>query len=223
VNLLLTECGTPAGGGALGKKAWSRGDGPFARSPRGFRQSLIGRGYLSGAVKHHGVLMGQLNRWLTGQRLGMGDLTAARAEEFPRHVARGGPEADTYYGDFGGAHRASCCADLRSAERTPEDNCPRRLAGPILAERGPRVGGEVGIEGLTAAEVNTFLMAATSRLVFGSAKREAADLRSFPRFLYVAGLLEVDLGRGDAAGRSVARNGSFRTGVVCHGREQVGR
>ena len=66
----------------MGTKAWTRGDGPLAPFAEGFRQWLVGRGYLPGAVKHHVLLMGQLNRWLTGQRLGVGDLTAARAVEF---------------------------------------------------------------------------------------------------------------------------------------------
>jgi len=204
----------------MGTKAWTRGDGPLAPFAEGFRQWLVGRGYLPGAVKHHVLLMGQLNRWLTGQRLGVGDLTAARAVEFlgllrgdgrkrtptmaslavlMEHLAAlnvvppDEPKKPSALDDLLVRYRRHLVEDRGLTASTVSRY--EGFAGRFLAERGPRVGGGIGIEGLTAAEVNTFLLAATSRLVMGSAKREAADLRSFLRFLYVAGLLDVDLGR----------------------------
>ena len=64
----------------------------------------------------------------------------------------------------------------------------RRFLGNVLRARR-----RAGAEGLTSAEVNAYL-GGVSRLVVESAKREAADLRALLRFLYVAGILEADLG-----------------------------
>ena len=47
---------------------------------------------------------------------------------------------------------------------------------------------------LTSAEVSGYMLEAGSRLVVESAKREAADLRTLLRFLYLNGIVEIDLG-----------------------------
>jgi len=69
-----------------------------------------------------------------------------------------------------------------------------RFARRFLALRASRTGLETGAEGLTSAAVNAYMLEAGSRLVVESAKREAADLRSLLRFLYLSGLLGADLG-----------------------------
>jgi hypothetical protein len=60
--------------------------------------------------------------------------------------------------------------------------------------RASRTGLETGTEGLTSGEVNAYMLDVSARLVVESAKREAADLRALLRYLYLAGLLEADLG-----------------------------
>jgi integrase len=68
------------------------------------------------------------------------------------------------------------------------------FARRFLAERASRTGEETGAEGLTSAEVNTYMVRASVRLVVESAKREAADLRALLRYLYIGGGLDADLG-----------------------------
>ena len=51
-----------------------------------------------------------------------------------------------------------------------------------------------GSEDTTNAEVYDYMLETAARLVVESAKREAADLRTLLRYLYLAGRLEVDLG-----------------------------
>ena len=73
-----------AGGG---KKRWarlhgSRGDGPLVRFASGFELKLVGLGYRPATVSRYLGLMGQLNRWLADEGLGVGDLSPARVEEF---------------------------------------------------------------------------------------------------------------------------------------------
>ena len=75
----------------------------------------------------------------------------------------------------------------------------------FLAGRLSRAGGQTGAEDLWGAEVIAYLAGCCSRLrTTGSAKREAADLRSLLRFLYLKGITGTDLGDGDAAGRGLA-------------------
>ena len=77
------------------EERWAGLRGRAVRAPLvpfvdGYRQELLRRGHAPGAVKHHLVLMGQLSRWLSGEGLGVGELTKARAEEFlcARRVGR---------------------------------------------------------------------------------------------------------------------------------------
>jgi site-specific recombinase XerD len=69
-----------------------------------------------------------------------------------------------------------------------------RFAKQFLSQRASRIGTALGVEGLSSAEVNAYLLLASSRLVVDSAKREAADLRALLRFLYLRRVIESDLG-----------------------------
>jgi integrase/recombinase XerD len=70
----------------------------------------------------------------------------------------------------------------------------QRFAKRFLAQRASRSGGVLGCEGLSGMEINDYLLAASARLVVESAKREAADLRSLLRFLYLRRFVDTDLG-----------------------------
>ena len=70
----------------------------------------------------------------------------------------------------------------------------QRFARRFLAQRASRNSGVLGCEDLTSAEINDYLLAASARLVVESAKREAADLRSLLRFLYLRQFIDTDLG-----------------------------
>src|SRR5260370_29844256 len=66
----------------MGTVSWTRGDGPLVSFADGFRQQLLGVGHTPGAARHHLGLMGQLNSWLRAERLGVGELTPAVAQQF---------------------------------------------------------------------------------------------------------------------------------------------
>ena len=66
----------------MGTVAWTRGGSPLAPFAQGYRAELAGLGYTLGSVKQHIVLMGQLSRWMSSERLVVEHLTSARAEEF---------------------------------------------------------------------------------------------------------------------------------------------
>ena len=70
-----------------------------------------------------------------------------------------------------------------------------RMARRFLLGRVSRADAQTGAEDLSGAEVIAYLAGCCSRLsTTGSAKREAADLRSLLRFLYLKGITATDLG-----------------------------
>jgi site-specific recombinase XerD len=195
-------------------------DGPLAAFADGYRLELMGRGYSPDTAQDHLALMGQLSRWLSGECLSVGELTLVRAEEFlVARRASGQRRVPTL------ATMAPLLDYLRDQQVVPPEQPKRpttleqllaryrhylghdrgltpttvlrylRFARRFLAGRVLRDGGDTGAEGLTTAEVNAYLLEATSRLVVESAKREAADLRALLRFFYLEGMVATDLGR----------------------------
>ena len=163
--------------------------------------------------------MGQFNRWLVTEGIELEALTPGAAERFLRdrqaagyaktltlaslepmfdHLRQKGaltpapPPEPTARESLLNGYRRHLIHDRGLTETTV-----RRYEGfarRFLTERAARTGSETGTEGLTSAEVNSFMLEATGRLVVDSAKREAADLRALLRYLYLADVLEVDLG-----------------------------
>lgn len=203
----------------MGRVSWTRGDGPLVPFAEGFRGELLRRGHPPGVAKHHLVLMGQLNRWLSAENVGASDLTLDVAERFlESRRAPGQRRVPTL------ASLVPLFVYLRDQQVVPPEppQVPmpgdellaryrrhllhdrgltpitvlryERFARRFLADRASRTGTETGAEGLTTAEVNAYMLGASSRLVVGSAKREAADLRALLRFLYLDGILQTDLG-----------------------------
>jgi integrase/recombinase XerD len=203
----------------MGRVAWTRGEGPLVPFVDGYRQELLRRGHTPGAVKHHLVLMGQLSRWLSGEGLGVGELTQARAEEFLLARRAGGqrrvPTLAILVPLFDYLRDQKVVLPEQPKALTPRDELLaryrhhlvhdrgltpstvlryERFARRFLARRASRTGGEIGIEDLASAEISAYLLEVSVRLVVESAKREAADLRALLRFLYLDGILETDLG-----------------------------
>lgn len=201
------------------KDCWMAGDGPLVPFAEGFRTELVEAGHPPGSLKHYFVLMGQLNRWLVAEGLRLEDLSAGTAKRFlEARRASGHRRVPTL------ASLASLFEFLRGCDAMPSEppveltgldqllasyrhhlieqrglaaTTVRRyleFARRFLVGRASRTGSETGAEGLTSAEVNAFMLGAASRLVVESAKREAADLRALLRYLYLAGVLKVDLG-----------------------------
>ncbi len=202
-----------------GTVSWTRGEGPLISLAGGFWQELLGQGRTPGAARHHLVLMGQLNRWLAGEGLGAGELTPAVAGQFldfrrsgglrPVSLASLAPPFDYLRGEHVlpleqpavpdgrdellARYRCHLAGDRGLAPATIGRY--ERFARRFLAGRASRAGGGTGAEGLTAGEVGGYLLGAGSRLgTVDSVKREAGDLRALLRFLFLDGVIEVDLG-----------------------------
>jgi integrase/recombinase XerD len=203
----------------MGTIAWTQGEGPLVPFADGYREALKQRGHRPGGVKPHLILMGQLNRWLSSEGLGVEALTSARAEAFLAIRRAGGQRRVPTLVTL-----APLFEFLRDRRVVPPENCKaathrdelfvryrdhlvharglthttvlryERFARRFLAYRASRTGKEIGTEDLTSADVNAYLLDVSSRLVVESAKREAADLRALLRFLYLDGILDTDLG-----------------------------
>ena len=200
------------------KDCWIRGEGPLVPFAEGFRDWMLGLGHPWSSLKHYLVLMGQFNRWLVTEGIELEALTPGAAERFLRdrqaagyaktltlaslepmfdHLRQKGaltpaPPEPTARESLLNGYRRHLIHDRGLTETTV-----RRYEGfarRFLTERAARTGSETGTEGLTSVEVNSFMLEATGRLVVDSAKREAADLRALLRYLYLADVLEVDLG-----------------------------
>lgn len=199
--------------------SWIKGEGPLVAFADGLRGELTRRGYTSNGVKPQLALMGQLNRWLARAGRGAGELTSALAERFLSEQRRSGrrrvPTLRSLGPLFGYLNGQGVLPAEEPAERTALDEliaryrrhltrdrdlAPttvlryERMARRFLARRASERGGETGAEGLGADEVRAYLRECSARLVITSTKREAADLRALLRFLYLDGLLAIDLG-----------------------------
>lgn len=198
---------------------WRAGDGPLVAFAELFRTELVEAGHPSGSLKHYLILMGQLDRWLSVEGLGVEDLSTLTAQRFLEARSAMG-----YSRVLTSASLAPLFDCLRAhgvlppeppAEPTPTEHLladyrrhlvhdrglapttVRRyvdFARRFLRGRALQTGSATGADGLTSAEVNAFMLEAAGRLVIESAKREAADLRALLRYLYLAGWLETDLG-----------------------------
>jgi len=183
----------------------------------GLRDELTRRGYKPNGVRPQLALMGQLNRWLAREGRGVGELTPAVAEQFLSGRRRSGPRRVPTLRSlaplFDYLRGLQVLPAEEPAEHTPLDEliaryrrhligdrdlAPttvlryERMARRFLARRASEDGGTTGAEGLSADEVRTYLRECSVRIT--STKREAADLRALLRFLYLDGLLAIDLG-----------------------------
>jgi integrase/recombinase XerD len=203
----------------MGTVSWRQGKGPLVPFAEGFWRELLRQGRPPAGAKHHLVLMGQLDRWLSGEGLAAGDLTPVVAGRFlASRRARGQRRVPTL------ASLAPLFDYLRSQHVLPPEQVKtvtgqdellarygcylvndrgltpgtvlryERFARRFLGGRAARTAGETGAEGLTSAEVSAWMLQAGSRLTVESAKREAADLRALLRFFYLDGILAADLG-----------------------------
>jgi integrase/recombinase XerD len=203
-----------------GTISWTQGDGPLVPFVDGFRRELAGLGHPPGVVRLHVMLMGQLDSWLSAAGLGAGDLSLAVARQFLAdrrarglrrvptlaglapllgYLRREGvlppepPVAVTGTDELLARYRGYLAGDRGLAPATVERY--DRFARRFLAGRASRAGTGTGAEGLASGEINSYLLDAASRLTtVDSVKREAADLRSLLRFLYLARVVEADLG-----------------------------
>jgi integrase/recombinase XerD len=196
-----------------------RDEGPLAPFVEGYVRCLEQRGYSSRSVRERVDVVGRLNRWLVVEGFSAAELTATRAEQFLvvwRSAARHRvPTMRTLLPLFDYLRERQVLAPEQSPTATPlEELLSRyrhylthdrglapltvlrylRMARRFLVRRSGQTGGANGTHGLDGAEINCYLLECCSRLVIESAKREAADLRSLLRFLYLQGITATDLG-----------------------------
>jgi|AntDryMetagUQ255_1029468.scaffolds.fasta_scaffold02501_2 site-specific recombinase XerD len=201
----------------MGTQSWTQGQGPLVPFAAEFRNSLLEVGHPPASLEHYLALMGQLNRWLAAEGVGVGELTPGIAQRFLDHRRATGqrrvptlaaltplfdhlraqgvlpaeaPTEPTLVEQLLAGYRHHLVHDRGLAVTTVRRY--GNFATRFLAERARRTG--TGTDGLSSAEVNAYMLEAGSRLVVGSAKREAADLRALLRYLYLSGVLSIDLG-----------------------------
>jgi integrase/recombinase XerD len=176
--------------------------------------------FLAATVRGHLGVMGQLDRWLAAERLSAADLAVARAGQFfaaRRAVGqRRVPAMQTLTPLFAYLQDQQVLPPEQPASATPAEEllasyrrylaqergvAPltalryERMARRFLLGRISRAGTDTGAENLSGAEVTAYLVGCCSRLTtIGSAKREAADLRSLLRFFYLKDITATDLG-----------------------------
>jgi integrase/recombinase XerD len=165
------------------KDCWQAGDGPLVRFAEVFRNDLVETGHPSGSLKHYLILMGQLNSWLVTEGLDVEDLCVATATRFLESrrasgyarvltmasleplfeclrahgvVAPEQPVERTATDELLGDYRHHLEHDRNLAPRTVRRYMD--FARRFLLARASRTGCRTGAEGLSSAEVNSYIL-----------------------------------------------------------------
>jgi integrase/recombinase XerD len=201
----------------MGRPSRVRVAGPLEPFAAGFRRALARQGYTLNAASNQLQLMAHASRWLRGAGLDAAELSPARVKEFLAHRRAAGytlwlsakamaPMLD-YLRGLGVVPTPAVAAPMSEAEGLQE-----RYRAYLVQERGlaaativsylhvarlflsARAGdGELGLAGLSAAEVTEFVLAECAPRSVGSAQYVVCGLRSLLRYLYVAGVTRARL------------------------------
>lgn len=200
----------------MSKVCRARVAGPLAAHAEAFRAELARLGYAPGSAEKQVLVMARVSRWLAGEGLDAGDLSAVgvqrmlaawRAAAQPgvrvptaralavmlgylreQGVLRAEPmvEADGPLDELLAGYRGYLAGDRGLAARTIDHR--EVMARRFLEGRMAVVGGRTGAEGLTGGEVTSFLLGECARMSAGSARSRVAELRSLLRFLHLTGV-----------------------------------
>ena len=218
-------------------------DGPLAPYAAGFCELVVGRGYAPASAAERMQLAGQLSRWLAGQGLGPGQLTAAVVERFiaqrragyRRRLNRRGLDALLEYlrGLSVVPMLAPCSAPVDPVsvlleeyrrylvqERALAPESVRRYmpaARVFLASLALPV--EEAIRELSAAQVTGFVVDQSGRRGRSDTKCVVKVLRSLLRFWFVIGRVRLELWQ--AVPTAVNRQLSSLPGRLPDGQVQV--
>ena len=192
-----------------------RKPGPLGPFVDGYRAWLIGRGYSPSAVVRSLITLGHLGRWLERNALAVDELTAEvvgaflveyrsdrgrspgasvwplleclRAEGFvsPEHPAALSP-VERLVGEY--REWLLCERGLAPVTARGSEQLARRFLAERVCPVDPR-----GVRGITAGEVNAFLIRECVRVSTGSAGCVTYRLRSLLRYLAVRGLADSGL------------------------------
>jgi integrase/recombinase XerD len=203
----------------MGKRVWFPVvSGPLAPYAAGFESSLRSRSYSTSAVANRLCQLDQLSRWLERRGLTAGELTDARVAEFassrretglvtwtsPQSVAlpleylreigvvpAPAPSAgDGRLDELLAAYRRFLLVERRLSEHTVFD---AYVPAARLFLEGREGADGLGLERLSAADVSMFLVAECPKRSVSGARDLASALRSFLRYLHLAGLIEAPL------------------------------
>lgn len=203
----------------MGRKVWFPVVlGPLAPYASGFEWWLRSRSYSSWAIAKRLCQLEQLGCWLERQGLALEELTQARVAEFAQSRREAGLTSWTsplsaelpleYLREIGAVPVPQAPVAVGPLEELLADYgcylfverglCEHTVqwvlvpaARLFLAGReGP---GGLGLERLSAADVSMFLVAECPRRGVKGAQNLASALRSFLRYLHVAGLIEAPL------------------------------
>jgi integrase/recombinase XerD len=190
--------------------------GPLAPFAGGFASELARQGYLPNSLASQLHLMAHLSRWMTGEALEPGRLTAPVSERFLAHRRSQG--YTLWLSMKALVPLLGYLRDLGAVPPVP----PVVLSGPealletyrnyLLAERGlaagsaeayviavrpfvtaRAVGEPASLAGLAPADVTGFVLAACTGRSTGSAKLIVTALKSLLGFLHVEGLIATPL------------------------------
>jgi integrase/recombinase XerD len=192
--------------------------GPLAPYAAGFESWLVSRAYSPKAAADRLYQFDQLSRWLERDGLDVGELTGEQAQRFAGSrradglVTWAAPQSAMlplgYLRDLGVAPLPAAIVAEGPLEELLADyerylRVERRLsAHTVLDAYGPAarlfLGGLEGpsglaLERLSAADVSSFLAWECSQRSVSGARDLVCALRSFLRFLHLAGLTEVSL------------------------------
>jgi len=203
----------------MGRKVWFPVvSGPLAPYAAGFRSWLRSRSYSPSATINRLCQLDQLSRWLERRGLAAGELTEARAAEFASSRREAGlvtwtspqsvalpleylreigvvpsvtvPAGDGPLAKLLAAYRRYLLVERRLSEHTVRDAYVP-AARLFLAGRERPDG--LALERLSAADVSMFLVAECPKRSVSGARDLGSALRSFLRYLHVAGLIEAPL------------------------------
>ena len=203
----------------MGKRVWFPVvSGPLAPFAVGFEAWLRSRAYSSSATANRLCQFDQLSRWLAREGLGVGELTGELAGRFAESRRARGLVTWTssqslvlpleYLGELGvmpasaamvvegpleellAGYRRFLLVERRLSQHTVRDAYVP-AARLFLAGRGCPDG--LALERLAAADVSVFLVAECPKRSVTGARDLASALRSFLRYLHLAGLIEAPL------------------------------
>ncbi len=190
--------------------------GPLAPWAAAFEEHLAREGFRSGA--DHLYLMAQLSGWMGWETVGVGELSALVIEDFAAWRT-----AEGYAGPVSPLRLSRLVEFLVGVGATPAERETATPASPaeavieryrcyLVGQRGFQadsvrvytdvarlflswldLGGALGLEDVTAAEVTRFVLEEARRLKVASAKAMTTRLRSLLRFLYIEGFVTCPL------------------------------
>jgi len=187
--------------------------GQFGPFDEGLRHYLLGLGYTAASAEQLLKLARHLGRWMDLQSLDLASLTLTQVARYIRTRRRDHTQfvslrsLQPILAFLSSAGAIPNTVEAPTLVSSPADQLVARYLAYLEEERGLAaptrsshkhftrrfLDAHRDVESLAAADVTGFLLRASRQYSVGSAKVIATVLRSFLRYLYVSGQVEVDL------------------------------